>query len=67
MNKLEVKGNWNTITGKLRQRWAHLTDDDLQYAEGKEEELIGRIQRRTGESREAVEKAVSRAVETHPA
>ena len=61
MNKLENKGNWNIAKGKLKQKWAGLTDDDLQYAEGKEEELVGRIQKRTGESREAVEKAVKEA------
>ena len=57
MNKLEIKGNWNVIKGKLKQKWARLTDDDLQYVEGREEELIGRIQKRTGETREAVERA----------
>jgi uncharacterized protein YjbJ (UPF0337 family) len=58
MNKLEIKGDWNITKGKLKQKWAKLTDDDLQYAEGKQEELVGRIQKRTGETREAVEKAV---------
>jgi uncharacterized protein YjbJ (UPF0337 family) len=58
MNKLEIKGDWNIIKGTLRQKWAKLTDDDLTYVEGKQEELIGRIQKRTGETREAVEKAV---------
>jgi len=58
MTKLEVKGDWNIAKGKLKQKWAKLTDDDLQYAEGKHEELFGRIQKRTGETREAVEKAV---------
>ena len=43
---------------------AKLTDDDLQYAEGKQEELIGRIQKRTGETREAVEKAVKDSCST---
>ena len=61
MNKLEVKGDWNITKGKLKQKWAKLTDDDLQYVEGKYEELFGRIQKRTGESREAVEKAVKEA------
>ena len=61
MNKLEVKGNWNIIKGKLMQRWGKLTDDDLDWAEGKEQELVGRIQKRTGESREAVEKALKDA------
>lgn len=58
MNKLQIKGDWNIIKGKLVQKWAQLTDDDLQYAEGKQDELIGRIQKRTGESRETVEKAL---------
>lgn len=58
MNKLQIKGNWNIMKGKLTQKWANLTDDDLQYAVGKEEELIGRIQKRTGETREAVEEAL---------
>ena len=61
MNKLEIKGDWNIAKGKLKQKWAKLTDDDLQYAEGKAEELVGRIQKRTGETREAVEKAVKEA------
>jgi len=58
MNTLEIKGDWNITKGKLKQKWAKLTDDDLQYAEGKHEELIGRIQKRTGETRAAVEKAI---------
>jgi len=58
MNNLQIKGDWNIIKGKLTQKWADLTDDDLQYAEGKQEELIGRIQKRTGETREAVEDAL---------
>lgn len=61
MNKLEIKGDWNIIKGTLRQKWAGLTDDDLQYAEGRQEEVIGRIQKRTGETREAVEKAINDA------
>lgn len=61
MNKLEVKGDWNIAKGKLKQKWAKLTDDDLQFAKGKHEELFGRIQKRTGENREAIEKAVKEA------
>jgi uncharacterized protein YjbJ (UPF0337 family) len=61
MNKLEIKGDWNITKGKLKQKWAKLTDDDLQYADGKNDELIGRIQKRTGETRAAVEKAVKEA------
>jgi uncharacterized protein YjbJ (UPF0337 family) len=61
MNKLQLKGDWNIAKGKLKQRWARLTDDDLAYQEGMENELVGRIQKRTGETREAVEKAVEEA------
>ena len=55
MTTLEIKGDWNITKGKLKQKWASLTDSDLQYAEGKQDELLGRIQKRTGETREAVE------------
>jgi uncharacterized protein YjbJ (UPF0337 family) len=58
MNKLEMKGDWNVTKGKLKQRWAKLTDDELRYSEGQQDELVGRIQKRTGETREAVEKAL---------
>jgi uncharacterized protein YjbJ (UPF0337 family) len=58
MTTLEIKGDWNITKGKLKEKWAKLTDNDLQYAEGKQDELVGRIQKRTGETREAVEKAV---------
>ena len=61
MDKLEIKGDFNVIKGKLKQKWAKLTDDDLQYAEGKQEELLGRIQKVTGETREAVQKAINEA------
>ena len=64
MTTLEIKGDWNITKGKLKQKWAKLTDDDLQYAEGKAEELVGRIQKRTGETREAVEKAVKESSST---
>ena len=58
MNTLEIKGDWKITKGKLKQKWAKLTDDDLRYVDGKQDELLGRIQKRTGETREAVEKAV---------
>jgi len=51
---LKIKGNWNIIKGKLKQKYAKLTDDDLQYVEGKEDELIGRIQKRTGLAKDEV-------------
>ena len=58
MNSLEIKGDWNITKGKLKQKWASLTDDDLHCIEGKQDELLGRIQKRTGETREAVAKAI---------
>jgi uncharacterized protein YjbJ (UPF0337 family) len=58
MNTLEIKGDWNITKGKLKQKWATLTDSDLHYAEGMQEELLGRIQKRTGETREAIEKMI---------
>lgn len=59
MNTMTVKGNWNIAKGKLKQKFAELTDDDLQYVEGKEDELVGRIQKRTGQSAESVKAAVN--------
>ena len=59
MTTLEIKGDWNITKGKLKQKWAGLTDDDLQFVEGQQEELLGRIQKRTGETRETVEKAIN--------
>ncbi|WP_299100407.1 CsbD family protein [uncultured Winogradskyella sp.] len=50
----KLKGNWNIAKGKLKQQWGDLTDDDLDYQEGKEDELVGRIQQKTGESKEKI-------------
>ncbi len=58
MTTLEIKGDWNIIKGSLKQKWAELTDDDLQLFEGRQDELLGRIQKRTGETREAVESTI---------
>ena len=60
MNTLEIKGDWNIAKGKLKQKWAKLTDDDLRYTEGQQEELVGRIQKITGETREVVEDAIKK-------
>jgi len=46
--ELNLKGNWNVVKGKLKQAYGDLTDDDLTYADGKEDELVGRIQKRIG-------------------
>lgn len=58
MTKLSFKGTWNEISGKLKQKYAGLTDDDLLFAEGKEEELLGRLQQRTGETKESLRKNI---------
>ena len=56
MTKLELKGSWNEIKGKLKQKYADLTDDDLTFAEGKEEELLGRLQQRLGKSKDELQR-----------
>lgn len=61
MDKFEIKGDWNIAKGKLKQKWAQLTDEDLHFAKGKLDELLGRLQKRTGETREAIEKAIKDA------
>jgi uncharacterized protein YjbJ (UPF0337 family) len=58
MNKLQIKGNWNEIKGKLKQKYADLTDDDLTFAEGKEDEMLGRLQQRLGKSEEEIRRAI---------
>ena len=58
MNTLHIKGDWNITKGKLKQKYAQLTDNDLRYEEGREDELVGRIQKRTGDTKEAVEKFI---------
>ena len=52
MDKLELKGNWNELKGKIKQAHADLTDDDLKYEEGRDDELLGRLQKKLGKSRE---------------
>lgn len=59
MDNLRIKGNWNQIKGKLKQQYADLTDDDLTYVEGKEDELLGRIQEKTGKSKDELRKQIS--------
>ena len=51
-NTTEIKGNWNELKGKLKQQYAHLTDDDLLYAEGKKDEMFGKLQIKLGKTRE---------------
>lgn len=58
VNKTSMKGNWNIAKGKLKEAFGNLTDDDLLYQEGQEDELYGRIQRRIGKSKEEVKKLI---------
>ncbi len=60
MNKLKIKGNWNETAGKLKQQFANLTDDDLLFAKGKEEELWGRLQTKLGKTKEELHKIISK-------
>lgn len=59
MNDLKLKGNWNEAKGKLKMKYGELTDDDLAYTEGKEDELFGRLQNKLGESKDAIRKMIS--------
>ena len=56
MNTQDLKGKWNEMKGKLKQKYADLTDDDLLYVEGKEDELYGKLQQRLGKTKEELEK-----------
>lgn len=58
MTKLELKGNWNEVKGKLKQKYGQLTDDDLTFADGKEDELLGRLQQRLGKDKEAIRREI---------
>ena len=58
MTKLELKGGWNAVKGKLKQNYAQLTDDDLTFAEGKDEELLGRLQQKLGKSKEDLRREI---------
>ena len=58
--KLNLKGNWNEVKGKAKQEYADLTDDDLMYEEGKDDELIGRIQQKIGKTKQEVKDWIER-------
>jgi uncharacterized protein YjbJ (UPF0337 family) len=62
MNTLEIKGTWNIAKGVLKQKIARLTSDDSQFVAGKEDELIGRVQRRTGRNRVEINKVARNVV-----
>lgn len=53
-----MKGNWNITKGKLKEKYGQLTDDDLAFTEGKEDELIGRIQKKVGKTKAAIKEEI---------
>lgn len=59
MNKDTIEGNWDQMKGKIKQAWGNLTDDDLTYAEGKEDEMWGRLQEKTGKTKDEIRKHVA--------
>lgn len=58
--KFQIQGSWREIRGKLKQKYADLTDDDLLYEEGKDEELVGRIQRKLGLTMEEIKEEINK-------
>ena len=60
MVPFKIIGNWNVLKGKLKQKFANLTDDDLMFIEGKEDELIGRIQKKIGRTKREIEDLLSK-------
>lgn len=60
MVKLKLRGDWNVIKGKLKQQFGNLTDDDLVFIKGKEEELLGRLQRKLGNTKQEIRDLLSK-------
>jgi uncharacterized protein YjbJ (UPF0337 family) len=59
MNKTEIKGNWNEQKGKLKQKFGFLTDNDLMFEEGKEDEMMGRLQIKLGKTKDDLKKFIA--------
>jgi uncharacterized protein YjbJ (UPF0337 family) len=55
-SNLKLKGNWNILKGNLKEKYGELTDDDLTYVEGQEDQLLGRIQKKTGKAKDELRK-----------
>ena len=60
MTKLEFKGNWNEAKGKLKQKYGQLTDDDLAFSEGKDDELLGRLEQKLGKAKDAIREEIAK-------
>ncbi|NTW24906.1 MAG: CsbD family protein [Lentimicrobium sp.] len=59
MNTTEIKGNWNEQKGKLKQKFGFLTDNDLLFDEGKEDEMLGRLQKKLGKTKDELKKLIA--------
>lgn len=55
---LNLKGNWNEVKGKLKMKYSDLTDDDLSFVEGKADELLGKLEQKTGKKKEELKKEI---------
>jgi uncharacterized protein YjbJ (UPF0337 family) len=60
MEKQQIKGTWNEFKGKLKQKYADLTDDDLMYEEGQQDELFGRLQKKLGKTKEQIKQEIGK-------
>lgn len=58
MNELKFDGSWNKVKGKMKEKYGELTDDDLKYSEGKEDQLLGRLQQKLGKSKDEVRRII---------
>lgn len=67
VTKAELKGNWHRIKLKLKERFPQLSENDLMYAEGKEEQLLEKIQQKTGRPRREIEQEIDTIIYTSPA
>jgi uncharacterized protein YjbJ (UPF0337 family) len=59
MNTSELKGNWDELKGKLKQKYAELTDDDLIFAAGKKDEMMGKLEIKLGKTKEELKEIIS--------
>jgi len=58
--KLKLKGSWNDVKGKIKKQYGQLTDDDLVYEEGKDDELLGKLQKKIGKTKEELKAWIER-------
>ncbi|MCB0817894.1 MAG: CsbD family protein [Flavobacteriales bacterium] len=66
MNTEELKANWNVIKGRMKQKYGQLTDDDLAFGEGVTDELLGRLEKKLGKTRETIREELQGMLKTEP-